>query len=69
MSKTVLRMSEEMDSLLGALASRQGVAKTQALQRAIALLKYLEDAEEEGSTVVVRSADGTEKEIVFDADR
>jgi len=43
LSKLTVQLSGELDSVLGDLAERQGIPKTQVIRRSIALMKYLED--------------------------
>lgn len=43
MSKLTVQLSGDLDSVLGDLAKKQGIPKTQVIRRSIALMKYLED--------------------------
>lgn len=66
MAKVTVQMTDEMNALLEQVASRRGVPKTQALRRAVALLKYLDDATDDGQEVLIRDPKThTEKQIVF----
>ena len=62
-------LSDEMDSVLSKIADRQKLPKNEALQRAVALLKYLDDANANGETIIVKGIDGEERQIVFEPKR
>lgn len=67
MAKFTVQLTDEMDDALGEVATRRGLPKTQALRRAVALMKYLDEADDRGESVVVKSQDGTERQIVFES--
>lgn len=61
MAKTTVELNEELTQDLEDLSRAQGTTKAQVLRRSIALLKYLQDADQ----IKVRTKDGTEKEVVI----
>lgn len=68
MAKVTVQMTDEMNEVLGEVARRRGVPKTAALRRAVALLKYLDEANERGEQVVLRDPKTkTETQIVFES--
>ena len=67
-SKYTLQVSPKMEKVLEELADAQGLSKAHVIRRALGLMKYLEDAREEGASVRIHGKDGTEREIVFETD-
>lgn len=67
MPKFTVQLTDEMDEALSEAATRRGLPKTQALRRAVVLMKYLDEADEQGDRVVIKSQDGTERQIVFES--
>jgi len=68
MAKVTVEMTDEMNDVLGEVARRRGVPKTAALRRAVALLTYLDDANERGEQIVLRNPNtGSETQIVFES--
>ena len=66
MSKVTVQMTDEMNEILGEVARRRGLPKTATLRRAVALLKYLDEATERGEQVVIRDPrTNSERQIVF----
>ncbi len=65
MARTTFRIDAEMDHVLASLADKPGMAKAQALRRAVALLQYLQDEEAKGGQVIIRNANGEETEVVL----
>lgn len=66
MGKLTVEMSDQLDELLSAVATRRGLAKTQAIRRAVALMKFLDDAENKGEEIIIRSKSGDEKQLIFE---
>jgi predicted transcriptional regulator len=68
MAKVTVQMTDEMNEILREVARRRGVPKTAALRRAVALLKYLDEASERGEEVVLRNPEThAERQIVFES--
>lgn len=68
MAKVTVEMTDEMNDVLGEVARRRGVPKTAALRRAVALLTYLDEANERGEQLVLRDPKtGKETQIVFES--
>ena len=67
MAKFTVQLTDEMDKALSDVAKKRAVPKTQALRRAVALMKYLDEAAGKGDEIVVRSKDGGEKRIVLES--
>lgn len=68
MAKTTFRIDDEMDHVLASLADKRGIAKAQALKKAVALLQYLQDEEAKGGRLIIRNANGDETEVVLTSD-
>ena len=68
MAKVTVEMSAEMNQELGQLAARRAIPKTAVLRRAVALLKFLDNAVDRGQQVLLRDPDGAETRIVFESD-
>jgi predicted transcriptional regulator len=66
-AKFTVQLTDEMDEALAEVAKRRGVPKTQALRRAVALMKYLDEADRSGEKVIVKTKDGEERQIVFES--
>jgi predicted transcriptional regulator len=68
MAKLTVEMNDEMNRALARVADRRDIPKTAALRRAVALLKFLDDAAERGEEVVLRDPKTkTERTIVFES--
>jgi predicted transcriptional regulator len=68
MSKLTVQMSDEMNDVLGELADSRGLAKTQVLRRAVALMKYLDDASNDGRELLLRNPEtGEEQQLVLES--
>lgn len=66
MAKFTVQLTDEMDAALDQVAKRRGLHKTQALRRAVALMKYLDQASVDGKKVVIKDDKGEEQQIVFE---
>lgn len=68
MAKVTVQMTDEMNDILSQVARRRGVPKTAALRRAVALLRYLDEADERGEQIVLRDpTTKAETQIVFES--
>jgi hypothetical protein len=56
--KFMVEFSEELDEVIGTLAARQGVPKTQVIREAVSLLKYVDDQQQEGHRLAIADEDG-----------
>ena len=64
--KMSVNLPEETVNSLRELAKSKGITMTEALRQAIANDKYLNDAQAEGSKILVNSKDGKDtKQLVF----
>jgi ribbon-helix-helix CopG family protein len=53
MKKTTLELTGDLDEMLEALSKSQGASKGEVIKRALALLKYLEEQQNEGNKVAI----------------
>ena len=68
MAKVTFELDDKLDDVLGALARKQGLKKSQMLRRSIALMKFLEDERDQGNRVAITDNHGDVlREIVFPA--
>jgi predicted transcriptional regulator len=66
MAKVTFELDDNLDDVLGSLAKKQGLKKSQMLRRSIALMKYLEDERDDGNRVAITNGSGQVlKEIVI----
>lgn len=57
-------MSEDFYNELHALAKEQGIPVGELIRQSVSLKQYVRDRQKAGETLVVRSADKTERELV-----
>jgi len=62
--KFTVEMTPEMDKVVEELAAKRGIPKTQAVRTALAVLKYLDEAEENHEELILRSKSGTDTKLV-----
>ena len=64
--KISVNLSDEVLDALHELAARDNVTMTEALRRAISTLKFLQDSQREGKSVLLRDPDTKETErLIF----
>lgn len=64
--KISVNLSNEVLDALHELAARDNVTMTEALRRAISTLKFLQDSQREGKSVLLRDPDTKETErLIF----
>jgi hypothetical protein len=59
-----VNLSAEAADVLKEYAGRKGISVTEAVRRAIGILKFVDDAQERGASLNVEEA-GTVKEVLF----
>lgn len=64
-TKISVNLSDEVLAALRELAARNNVTMTEALRRAISTLKFLQDAQSEGKSVLLRDPHSKEIERIF----
>jgi predicted transcriptional regulator len=57
-AKVTFELDDSLDDVLGALARKQGLKKSQMLRRSIALMKFLEDERDQGNRVAITDSHG-----------
>jgi len=61
-----VNLSDEAADALRSYVKRHGVTVTEAIRRAISILKYVDDVRAEGSRILVADKDGKNiREVVF----
>jgi len=56
-----VNLNDETASALKSIAAQKGISFTEAVRRAIAVLKFATDAAADGKTILVADADGSNK--------
>ncbi len=68
MAKVTFELDDRLDDVLGTLARKQGLKKSQMLRLSIALMKFLEDERDQGNRVAITDNHGDVlREIVIPA--
>lgn len=66
MAKVTFQLDDNLDAVLGELATKQGLKKSQMLRRSIALMKFLEDERTQGNRIAITDDKGqVVREIVI----
>ena len=58
MAKVTFELDDNLDTVLGDLAKKQGLKKAQMLRRSIALMKFLEDERDDGNRIAITDRKG-----------
>jgi len=64
-SRFNLTMTQAVRKRLGAIAESKGVTMTEISQRSLAIYEHVWKAENRGATVIIKEADGTERELLI----
>lgn len=60
-----VNLSPDAADVLKEYAKRKGVSITEAVRRAIGVLKFLDETQNRGASVTVSDDSGSEKEVIF----
>ena len=64
-TKITVQLPNADIDMLEEIAEGQATTKTAALARSIRMMSFIEKARRRGATVILREADGTQREVVF----
>jgi hypothetical protein len=59
-----VNLTPEIADVLKEIAARNGISVTEAVRRAIGILRYVEDAQNRGATLLLEE-NGSSRELVF----